>query len=394
MGIIKAGFSAVGGTMADQWQEAIRPDNMTNTTIMTNGVKVRQGDKRDRNKKGSQDVITNGSIIYVEENQTMLLVDGGKIVDYSAEPGYFEVNNENAPSLFGGEFKDTLNDAFTRFRFGGTTPFSQKVVYINTQEVQNIPFGTPNPINYFDNFYNAELYLRAHGYYSIRIVNPLKFYAEIASRSANRMEIDDLRQLFLAEFLTAFQTAIGKMSADGERISHITSKTMELANYMQNILDNDWEERRGMKIESVGIASISYDEQSKKLIDLRNQGAMLSDSAIRTGYVQGAAARGIESAGSNAGGATTGFMGVNMGMQSAGSFVAAAGEVNAQQPPAQQQPAQAADGWTCGQCGHGAQGKFCSNCGASRPSAAFCPECGNPLAPGAKFCQNCGHKLA
>lgn len=401
MGIIKAAMSTIGGTLADQWLESIQPDNMDNTTIMAPGVLVRKDDKRNQNKKGSADVITNGSIIHVSENQTMLLVDGGKIVDYSAEPGYFEVNNENAPSLFGGQFKETLDDAFTRLKFGGTTPFSQKVYYINTQEIQDIPFGTPNPVNYFDNFYNAELYLRAHGYYSVRIVNPLKFYSEVAGKSSGRMTVDDLRKIFLAEFLSAFQAAIGKMSAEGERISHVTSKTMELKSHMEKILDADWEERRGMRIESVGIASISYDEQSKKLIDIRNQGAMLSDPTIRTGYVQGAAARGIEAAGSNSAGATTGFMGVGMGTQAAGSFVAAAGQVNdqqAQQQAAAQQAAQAAQpasgDWTCGECGKAASGKFCQNCGAKKPEGGgFCPECGKPVTPDAKFCAECGHKL-
>ena len=48
-------------------------------------------------------------------------------------------------------------------RFGGQTPQSQKVYYINLQEIKGIKFGTRNPINYYDTFYNAELFLRAHG---------------------------------------------------------------------------------------------------------------------------------------------------------------------------------------------------------------------------------------
>ena len=104
---------------------------------------------------------------------------------------------------------------------------------------------------------------------------------------------------------------------DGIRISHVTSKAMELAKYMGEVLDESWKEKRGMSIESVGINSISYDEQSKKLIDMRNQGAMLSDPTIREGYVQGAVARGMEAAGSNRAGASVGFMNMKMGMQQA-----------------------------------------------------------------------------
>ena len=86
-----------------------------------------------------------------------------------------------------------------------------------------------------------------------------------------------------------------------------------------------------LEIQSVGIASISYDEESTKLINMRNQGAMLGDPSIREGYVQGAVARGIEAAGSNANGSMAGFMGVGMGMNSTGSFMNAASASNTRQ---------------------------------------------------------------
>lgn len=70
-----------------------------------------------------------------------------------------------------------------------------------------------------------------------------------------------------------------------------------------------------MEIQSVGLKSVTFDDDSKKLIQIRSEGAMLSDPSIREGYVQGAAARGIESAGANAAGAMQGFMGVGIGMQ-------------------------------------------------------------------------------
>lgn len=386
MGLIRAGVSSVKGTFADQWLETIQPVNLDNTTIMTRGVVV-------NNKSGSKsspDVISDGSMVQVGENMMMLLVDGGKIIDFSGEPGYFKVDNQNAPSMFSGDFGGALSDAYNRFKFGGITPYNQQVYYINTQEIQNIPFGTPNAINYFDDFYNAELYLRAHGYYSIKVINPIKFYTEMASKNASRITIDEFRKLYLAEFLTAFQSAIGKMSIEGVRISHISSKSGELAKHMSSILDSDWEERRGIKIVSVGIASISYDDASRELIDIRNKGAMLGNSDIRTGYVQGAAARGVEAAGSNPSGAATGFMGVGMGMGSAGDLVGAATAANQSK---QEQP-KATDSWKCPKCGdENAGGKFCSNCGEARPAAKFCPECGTKNLPEAKFCSNCGHKF-
>ena len=55
------------------------------------------------------------------------------------------------------------------------------------------------------------------------------------------------------------------MSADGTRISYVTSKARELGKYMSTTLDEEWNQTRGMEIQAVGIASVSYDEESQKL---------------------------------------------------------------------------------------------------------------------------------
>lgn len=252
--------------------------------------------------------------------------------------------------------------------------------------------------------YNAELFLRAHGTYSIRITDPLRFYYEAVPRNQEVVDIKDINEQYLSEFLDALQSAINQMSADGIRISYVASKSRELSKYMADILDEDWKKNRGMEIQSVGLASISYDEESKKLINMRNQGAMLSDAAVREGYVQGAMARGIEAAGSNANGSMAGFMGINMGMNAGAGMAGVFSQANqqqmqaqmaqqqaAQQAAAQQQAAQAA-GWTCS-CGaqNPENAKFCAQCGSKKPEAAggwVCQECGTKNT--GKFCMNCG----
>lgn len=400
MGIIKAATSAIGGGLADQWLEVIEPDNMSDSTVMTKGVKVRRNDKRGSNRKGTEDVITDGSVIHVYPNMMMLLVDGGRIIDYTAEEGYYTVKNELAPSMLNGSLKDAISETFDRFKFGGVTPQKQQVFYINLQEIKGIRFGTSSPLNYFDNFYNAELFLRAHGNYSLRITDPILFYTNAIPKNKSQVDINDINEQYLAEFLTALQTAINKMSADGERISYVPSKSMELSKYMGTVLDDSWREFRGMEIVSVAVASISYTDDSVKLINMRNQGAMLGDPSIREGYVQGSVARGMESAGSNAAGATTGFVGMGMGMNAGGGYLNQASQNNQQQMQQQQAPAQNnADHWDCPQCGTSNTGKFCSNCGTPKPTSdgpslkMKCSDCGEviDLANGIpKFCPNCG----
>jgi len=399
MGIIKAATSTIGGGLADQWLEVIEPDNMSDSTVMTKGVKVRRNDKRGSNRKGTEDVITDGSVIHVYPNMMMLLVDGGRIIDYTAEEGYYTVKNELAPSMLNGSLKDAISETFDRFKFGGVTPQKQQVFYINLQEIKGIRFGTSSPLNYFDNFYNAELFLRAHGNYSLRITDPILFYTNAIPKNKSQVDISDINEQYLAEFLTALQTAINKMSADGERISYVPSKSMELSKYMGTVLDDSWRELRGMEIVSVAVASISYTDDSVKLINMRNQGAMLGDPSIREGYVQGSVARGMESAGSNAAGATTGFVGMGMGMNAGGGYLNQASQNNQQQMQQQASAQTNADHWDCPQCGTSNTGKFCSNCGTPKPTSdgpslkMKCSDCGEviDLANGIpKFCPNCG----
>ncbi len=416
MGIIKAVTGAIGTSLADQWLEVIEAEDMSDQTVFTKGVKIRSG----QNKKGLADVVSNGSMIHVYPNQFMMLVDGGRVVDYTAEEGYYKVDNSAMPSLFNGEFGDALKETFNRIRFGGQTPLKQVVYFINLQEIKGIRFGTRTPINYFDNFYNAELFLRAHGTYSIKVTEPLKFYSEVIPKNEDHVDIDVINEQYLSEFLSALQSSINQMSSDGTRISYVSSKSRELGQYMSTTLDAEWNQMRGMEIQAVGIASISYDEESQKLINMRNQGAMLGDPSVREGYVQGSVARGMEAAGSNANGSLAGFMGMGVGMNAGGGLMGALSAANMQQmqmnqamgqPPmfqtdwmqqagaqgnfqgnaqggagrrtAPMQPAS----WTCA-CGTANTGKFCSECGTPKPSEEWTCSCGNVNK--GNFCSECG----
>ena len=443
MGIIKAVASAVGGALADQWLEAIEPDDMGDRIVFARGVQVRRG--KGSNTKGSSDIVSNGSVIHVYPNQFMMLVDGGKVVDYTAEEGYYTIDHSAIPSMFNGQFGEALKESFNRIRFGGITPTAQKDYYVNLQEIKGIKFGTRNPVNYFDNFYNAELFLRAHGTYSIKVTDPLKFYGEVIPKNADRVDIDSINEQYLSEFLEAFQTSVNQMSADGTRISFVTSKSRELGRYMADTLDEEWNKLRGMEIQSVGIASITYDEESQNLINLRNKGAMMGDPGIREGYVQSTIAEGLKNAGSNSAGSLAGFMGMGFGMQTGGGFMGAASNTNMQQmqnqgnwsaagaqqagmnpgpgvpagarqtgmDPGPGAPAGTAQagmnpgagapagtaqsgvnpgpgtaGWYCPNCGTPNSGKFCSECGNPRPAADWTCSCGTVNS--GKFCSECG----
>ena len=85
MGLIKAAASAIGTGLADQWLEVFEANDMGGSTVFTSGVPVRKG--KGSNTKGTSNIVSNGSVIHVYPNQFMMVVDGGKVVDYTAEEG-------------------------------------------------------------------------------------------------------------------------------------------------------------------------------------------------------------------------------------------------------------------------------------------------------------------
>ena len=419
MGIIKAAINAVTGALADTWLEVIESAPMGNNDVIVPGQAVDQKG-RSQNKKGGENLVSNGSIIHVLDNQFMILVDGGKIVDYTATAGYYKVDNSALPSLFNGQFGDSIKESFSRIKYGGISSTSQRVFFLNLQEIRGIKFGTQNPVQYFDNFYESELFMRLHGTYSIKITDPFKFYMEVIPREVitNNEKFTFAMpaiQQFNDEFVSELGTAFNQYSADGFRVSHIASKTKEMGKYMADALDEDWNQIRGFQVVAVGMQPPAYDEESQKIVNERSkmasQVSYLKDAANQQAYMAKSVGEGISGAGNNPGGAAIGFMGMNMA-QNMGAGVMGNYMQNPQygnqqqyaqpqqqqpQQPQQQAPQQAAPaqgGWTC-ECGATNQGKFCSECGKAKPEAPkkrFCTNCGAELSPTTKFCPECGTK--
>ncbi len=404
MGIIRAALNSAGGALADSYLDAYRPYHMGPRTIVSPGVFADDGTGRNTNTKRANNVVSNGSKIYVDANQLMCIVDGGKVVDYSAEPGYYTVSNSSAPSFFNGEFKKTFSDVWDRIKFGGNQYKEQRVIYINLRTMEGIKFGTKTPVPFFDEKYQIDVAVRAFGTFSIKVTDYWKFFNEVIPHECifegASLEVDDfLNDTFMSEYLGALGEALSNMSVDGIPLSRIPTQTGKLSQYMKTALDSVWNESRGLEIVNVGISSITYDDDTKKLLQERNRTAIYNDPSMRETFVQTSIARGIENAGSNPNGAANAFIGMNMGMNAAGGFMNSASNVNMQQMQMQQQQmqqqaaaAQAAGGWDCS-CGHkGNTGKFCAECGAKKPEPASAWKCICGATNTGKFCAECGAK--
>lgn len=433
MGLLRAGIGAASGVMADQWKEFFYCDAMENDTLVLKGK--RRAGKNSSNKKGDENIISNGSVIAVADGQCMMIVDQGKVVEVCAEPGEFVYDTSTEPSIFAGSLEEGIKATFAnigkRFTFGGDTGKDQRVYYFNTREIRDNRFGTPTPIPFRVVDRNIgldiDVSVRCNGLYSYRIADPILFYTNVCGNVAQEFTREELDSQLKAEFLTALQPAFAKISELEIRPSALPGHVSELTDAMNEALTAKWQELRGLSVVSVGVNQVTLPDEDAQMIKEAQRAAILRNPTMAAATLTSAQAEAMKMAASNENGAMMGFMGMGMAAQSGGMnaqnlFAMGQQQGYQQQEYQRQNPtadASMSNGWRCS-CGATATGKFCPECGSKRPeptpagswrcscgtiaTGKFCPECGSPK-PAAqgwtcscgtvntgKFCQNCGAK--
>ena len=426
MGLIKAITGAAGGVLADSWREFFYCDSdvLNENVLAAKGMKRTSDRGRSSNVKGESNIISDGSIIAVNDGQCMIIVESGEIVDVCAEPGQFVYDRSTEPSIFYGGLGEGIKATFERigqrFTFGGDTGKDQRVYFFNTKEIIGNKYGTSSPIPF--RIVDANLGLdmdtsvRMNGEYSYRLVDPLLFYKNVCGNVEEPYTRDRLDSQMKSELLTSLQPALARISEMGVRYSAVPAHTKELADILNQELSQEWTEQRGIKVEKFGVNSITLPEEVQIQISNRQMAQTMVDPRQAAAVTANAAANAMQDAANNSAGAMTGFMGMGMaqGMggqaaatmfqqgaampqqaqpQSAYPMAEGGGFGGAVQQPQAAAPAAAAAGWTCPQCGTVNAGKFCGECGTPQPvpeapAEWACPKCG--AANTGKFCGECG----
>ena len=242
MGLIKAALGAAGGVMADQWLEYFYCDSLPENVMAVKGQKRSSG--RSSNTRGSDNIISNGSVIAVADGQCMVIVDQGKVTEFCAEPGEFKYDASTEPSLFYGKLGKNILDTFKnigkRFTFGGEPPKDQRVYYFNTKELIGNKYGTPSPVPFRVVDQRAgidiDIAIRCFGEYSYRISDPILFYTNVCGNVSEDYTRDRLDGQLKTEFISALQPAFGKLSDMEMRPNQIVSHNTELENAMNAAL--------------------------------------------------------------------------------------------------------------------------------------------------------------
>lgn len=433
MGLIKAIHGSFNGVMADQWKEYFYCESMPEDVLVTKGQK--RITSRSSNRHGSDNVITNGSVIAVADGQCMILVDQGAVTEICAQPGEFLYNSSTQPSIFYGGLGKGIVNSFKQFGkrigFGGEVPQDQRIYYFNTKELVGNKYGTHNsiPVRIVDQRAGIDLdvSIKCYGEYSYKISDPILFYHNVCGNVEELFMRDTIDGQLKAELLTALQPAFSKISGQGIRYSQLPDHADDIAAALQDILSQKWNKLRGITLVSFGISSIKADDQDERMIKDMQRNSAYRDPTLAAATLAGAQADAMRGAANNQNsGAFMGFAGMNMAQnvggfnpqqlyqmgQGQGQPVNNQQAQNDQQPNANQEPDKAqskqeqysAEDWTCPNCGtvNNSNYNFCHKCGFRKNNGTkmkpiyrcsscgwkpddptnppeFCPICGNPF---------------
>lgn len=392
MGLIKATVGAVGSTLHDQWKEALRCDEMGNDILM----------KKVTKKNG---VISNGSAIIVGPGQCAIIFDNGRVIDATAEEGYYKFDTSSTPSLFEGEFKGMFREMWQRFTFNGASAKQQAVFFFNIKEIINNKFGTPAPVMYDDwshaipNQMTGEtiplsVFIKCFGTYTFKITNPATFMNEIAGIS-DEYRKDELLEQMRSEVMDSFEKVLNQLGCVNKiPVRSLPSQKDKVKEIMAEGNYDEAIQKRGISITGFNIESVSLDEESQEKI---NNYELSSNAYIQQGTMVGAYAQSMKDAANNPNGATNGFVGVGMANMASGGMMGGATTSPWQNAtPAQNNSTNnttSTETWECPNCKKQVNGNFCPDCGAKKPEKAFCPNCGKKVDKDTKFCPDCGTKL-
>lgn len=302
MGIFKAAMGSVSGVLADQWLEVYALDSLPQ------GVLAQRAEKRigenSSNTEGDANVISDGSTIIVNAGQCALAIDRGEVTGVYDTPGENTYHSDRSPSIFHkGGAKGVLKQSFDRFGYGGVAADYQAIVFLDIREHMGNPFSLSLPIRLKDR--NTDLdfdaALTVSGTFSFRIEKPAVFYKKLCGCSTGTVYVKDILPQITAEFKMTLITAIGKSFRQGSTAYDISMSANTIVDEAAALLSEEWIEKRGFAIASIGIDSISLTKEDKDLLQSVQLAKALTDPTLSAATIVAAQAQAMQDAAKNTG---------------------------------------------------------------------------------------------
>ncbi|ATB70783.1 hypothetical protein SJPD1_2694 [Sulfurospirillum diekertiae] len=281
--------------------------------------------------------------------------------------------------------------------FGGKSPFTAEVWYVNRATNLDIRWGTPDPIQLQDPKYQLMIPVRAFGQYGIKTTDAKKFLLKLVG-TLSGFDVNTMSDYFKGVLTTKIKTGIANaIIKNGHSVLEISTELEVLSNMLKDSLIPEMEEY-GIGLTQFNIHSINVPEDDPAVISLKTALAKRTEMGLlgfnyqqeRSFDVMQTAAGNEGSAGSVMGAGLGMGMGVGMGLPFGNAF--------AQITP-NMQPNMAQTQIICQKCNtaNPVGTKFCGNCGAmltvvsNEPNRQpiTCDKCNAIIPHGSKFCPNC-----
>lgn len=331
-----------------------------------------------------------GSKLIVNQGQEVLFLKGGKALDLFG-PGTHTLHTGNLPLL----------NKLVNLPYGGDTPFTAELYYINKTSKLNMMWGTRNPFPVEDPRYGILLSIRSYGSYGLRIDDTRMFISELIGAVPHGTI---LTHEFVDEYFCGLLTSKIKNVISAYMIRKRIS-FLEVTAYLDDISRDceaamkDEFERFGTELVNFYVESITPPkEEYKKLAEAKEQLSMGSDF-YKTKRTFDLMEQMVEN--DNVGALAQMGAGIGMGMgamKNVGNMfnnVAPSVSPNVVMNTIPNQDRKEVNGNVCPSCGaqNPSGQKFCGTCGQPMIIGIKCQSCGTINPMGQKFCGDCGKKL-
>lgn len=324
--------------------------------------------------------------LIVNESQQAILFKGGQSLDVF-EAGRHTLSTANIPFL----------EALINLPFGGQSPFSAEVWFVNKQFNLDVKWGTPSPIQIQDPVYGVFVPVRSHGIFGLQIDDAKRFLVKLVG-TLPAFTKNDIVRYFRGVYVSKVKDAISTYIVEHKvGILEINMYLDELSDYLRERIAPTMADY-GISLTNFYVNDISVPEDDPAVVSLKQTLAKRAEmNIIGYNYVQERSFDTLEGAATNPGSGSSDLMGAGLGLGMGfgmdGGFGSAFADMARNLSPLGQE-------LRCPSCGTAmAQGqKFCGQCGrpASTPPAKpaaserFCTQCGEPMPEGAHFCGRCG----
>lgn len=352
--------------------------------------------------------------LIVNESQEAVLFKGGKALDVF-QSGRHTLSTANIPLL----------NKIVNLPFGGRSPFTAEVWYINKVYSLDIKWGTASPIQIQDPKYGVFIPVRSNGMFGIQIEDSKKFLVKLVG-TLPVFDKASIVKYFRGLYITKVKDAISSYLVHKQiSVLEINAYIDEISNYLKERIEPTMKEY-GIKLVNFYVNDISVPEDDSAVIKLKDALAKRAEmNIIGYSYQQERSFDTLEGAAKNTSsnqaplmGAGIGLgMGVGLGSTVGGAFGGIATEINtgkslkAKECPKchsqidekqrfcgscgfdtekiEKEPKEIKN--LCSKCGFELTGKFkfCPSCGEKYNP---CPKCGADLAEDINICQQCGYE--